>query len=426
MKHMDRRSFVKWIGAAGAGAVCTGWPRRARAQSLPPRVVVVGGGFGGATVAKYLKVWGGKAVSVTLVDTNPFHYSCILSNLVVAKVMDLPDIQMSFASLQSVHGVEFVQGRAVAVGTNPMSVTVETAGGSRMLSCDRVVLSPGVDFVTPAGSYDPLLTPHAWIAGDQTQLLRKMLAGMKKKKTFLMNIPKAPYRCPPGPYERACVVADYIKRKKLGGKVVVLDANPSIQAEPETFSKAFSKTFKGIVDYRPGTPVTAVDSSGRSLVTEAGTFNGAVVNFIPEHKAGRIVFDAGLVDTANGARWAAVDPLSYESLRVPGVHVLGDSQATGQPKSGTMANSQAKVCADAILRWIGGNPPDPSPTTMSACYSPITSKSASWLTATYQYDGVAKAMVRVAESFGEADAANSENYVDMFRWAEGLFGDCYA
>ncbi len=408
------------LGLAGATAAL---PRIASSAVPLPRVLVIGGGFGGATVAKYLSLWGSGKVQITLVDASAQHISCILSNLVVTRTLRMDDITIGLQPLSSKYGVNLVVGRAVSVNPASRIVFVSTAAGSTSLPYDHLVLAPGIDFITPAGNYDPNLTPHAWVAGPQTALLRTQIAGLKKGGVFLMSIPKAPYRCPPGPYERACVVADYIKRKKLRGKVIVCDANPGITAEPVSFGKAFAVTFKGIVDYHPNCTLLSVDSPGKSFVTTLGKISGNVVNPLPEMKAGELVSTAGLV--AAGSRWAAVDPLTYGTPLYPEIHVIGDSQATAQPKSGTMANAQAKVCADAILRAVDGQPPNQSPVTMSACYSPITSKTASWLTASYQYDPTTKVMKRVEASFGEAKAPSAENYIDMFDWANSLFEDTF-
>lgn len=421
MTTFNRRRLLTLLGAS---TVMAALPRQGLAN--PPaatRVVIVGGGFGGATAARYLRLWGGDKVSVTLVDANPGHYSCILSNLVVTGAMTLDQITLGFDVLQTSHGVRIVQGLATAVNAGARTVRVRTADGDYDLPYDKLILSPGVDFITPPGAYDATLTPHAWVAGPQTELLRAQIAKLKKGQTFVMNIPKAPYRCPPGPYERACVIADLILRKKLNGKVIVLDANPGIAAEPVNFGNAFNKTFRGIVDYRPNSVITSINSAARSVTTNRGVVKGHVLNYLPDMKAGSIVAQAGLLDA--GERWAAVDPLTYASVKNPDIHVLGDSQATAQPKSGTMANSQAKVCADAILRALNGHAPDPKPMTTSACYSPITNKSASWLTASYLYDPATRQMKRLEPSFGEAPKPDAENYIDMFRWANSVFADTF-
>ncbi len=421
MNSFSRRRLLQLLGGTGAFAALPILGRAATAS--PARVVIVGAGFGGATAARYLRLWGGDKVSVTLVDANAAHYSCILSNLVVTGAMTLDQVTLGLDALAKNHGVNLVQGLATAVDANARTVTVQSAGGALLLPYDKLILSPGIDFITPPGAYNATLTPHAWVTGPQTELLRAQIATLKKGDVFVMNIPKAPYRCPPGPYERACVIADIILRKKLKGKVIVLDANPGITAEPVNFGNAFTKTFKGIVDYRPNTVIKTINSAARSVTTNKGVVKGKVLNFLPDMMAGRIVAAAGLLDA--GGRWAAVDPLTYASVKNPDIHVLGDSQATAQPKSGTMANAQAKVCADAILRAIDGNAPDPQPMTTSACYSPITNKTASWLTASYQYDPATRQMKRVDASFGEARKPDAENYIDMFRWANSLFADTF-
>lgn len=422
MNSLSRRNLLKLLGSASAFSAIPNLGFAAT-PATACRVVIVGAGFGGATAARYLRLWGGDKVSVTLVDANATHDSCILSNLVVTGAMTMNQIMLDLSVLQTSYGVNLVQGLATTVDAIARTVTVQSAGGLIELPYDKLILSPGIDFITPPGSYDATLTPHAWVAGKQTTLLRDQIATLKKGDTFVMNIPKAPYRCPPGPYERACVIADIILRKKLKGKVIVLDANPGITAEPVNFGNAFTKTFKGIVDYRPNSVISSINSVNRSVTTSRGVIKGKVLNYLPEMKAGGIVAAAGLLDA--GGRWAAVDPLTYASLKNPDIHVLGDSQATAQPKSGTMANAQAKVCADAILRAISGNPPDPQPMTTSACYSPITNNTASWLTASYQYDSATRQMKRVEASFGEAKKPSTGNYSDMFRWANSLFADTF-
>jgi NADPH-dependent 2,4-dienoyl-CoA reductase/sulfur reductase-like enzyme len=253
--------------------------------------------------------------------------------------------------------------------------------------------------------------------------------------TFVMTIPRAPYRCPPGPYERACGVADLLQRRGDGHRVIVLDENDGITAEKATFERAFYRLYKDIIEYRPGVTVGSVDSVGRTVVTNQGDFAGHVVNVIPRHRAPQLLSDSGLT---GGGRWAPVDPASYESTLMENVHVIGDSQFTTQPKSGHMANSQAKVCADAIIRKAMGVAETihsaerlSNLTTNSACFSPITATEASWLTAVFRYDTSipapepARRMKLVRESLGEARNWNSENYQSMFSWSENLFADTF-
>lgn len=422
MNALSRRRFLQLLGLSSAAAAAPTL-LRAQAQSVVPaatanRVVVVGGGFAGATVAKYLRLWGGAAVDVTLVEANPSHVSCILSNLVLNNSMSLSQITFNYAALQQKYGVRIVTGKAVGIEGKALRL----ADGQR-LDYERLVLAPGIAFL-PVPGLKMNKVPHAWQAGPQTTLLQRQLAAMPAGGTFVMTIPPAPYRCPPGPYERACLVADYLKRNKPGSKVIVLDANPKIMAEEHTFSTAFNQTHAGIIEYRPGVTLNQVDSRQRIAKTSQGDVKASVLNVIPTQQAGGIVASAGLIPA--GQRWAPVNPLSYESTLLPGVHIIGDAQGTGQPKSGHIANAEAKVCADAILRAFAGETPDPAPVTNSACYSPITANTASWLTAVYAYNPNTGLMEVVPDSFGEAPAPTQGNYEKMFDWAAGLFGDTFA
>lgn len=418
MTAMTRRQLLAGAGAAAALALT---PRMVRGGTATPKVVVVGGGFGGATAAHYLRAWSAGGIDVTLVDAQPAHVSSILSNLVLNGQVGLPQLTFDWSKLSSGHGVKLVRGRVASIRTSMRQVVL--ADGS-IIPYDRLVLSPGIEFDTLPG-LDPQRVPHAWQAGPQTTLLRQQLTAMPNKGTFVMTIPAAPYRCPPGPYERACVVADFLKRKKGGGKVIVLDANQQITAEQHTFSNAFTNTYAGIVDYRPGTSITEVDSVGRSVRTSAGTVvKGNVLNVIPSMRAPSFLAQAGLVNDPT-ARWAGVNPLSYESTAYQGIHIIGDSQATGQPKAGHIANAEAKIAADAIIRAFAGLPPDPAPVTNSACFSPITASTASWLTVVFKYDPVTGTMKAAPGSLGEASKPSSENYERMFAWSKNLFSDTF-
>lgn len=431
MQTVNRRQFLKLAGIASALAAL---PRAVGAATTPARVVVVGGGFGGATAAKYIRMWGGN-VQVTLVDPSASHISCILSNLVVTGALPMSKITLSFNSLKSKYGITVVQGRAISIDGGGNTLTVSTVSGNQVLPYDHLVLSPGIDFIAPDGAWDPNLTPHAWQAGPQTTLLQSQLASMRNGEVFVMTVPKSPYRCPPGPYERACVVADYLKRKRYtNAKVIVLDANAGIQAEPVGFGNAFNVTHAGMIEYVPNATVLSVDSASRSIATTARVISNArVLNVIPNQKAGAIA--AALPLNAQG--FVPVNPLTYAVAGYPNIHVIGDACAVpasdnkGVPKSGHMANSEAKVCADAIVRALAGEAPDTNIATNSACYSPITAKTASWLSASFIYGDIydtagnvkGKGMHRV--DLGEADRADGDGYEDMFTWANSLFADSF-
>lgn len=443
MHIYNRREFLKLAGIASAAAA---FPR-ALGAATPARVVVVGGGFGGATIAKYLRMWGAGRVAVTLVEPNPSHIACILSNLVVTGALSMDRLALGYSALQDKHGVAVVQAAVTAInyasGTGKGNVSLSDG---RTLDYDHLVLSPGIDFVPPPddpGAWDPNVTPHAWQAGAQTLLLKKQLASMRDRDTFIITVPKSPYRCPPGPYERACLVADYLKRKRMiFARVVVLDANPGIQAEPIAFEQAFNHIYRGMIEYVPNATVSSVISQTRSIVTSAGSWSNArVLNYIPNQRAAAIGPAASANrgwPVLNAQGFVPVDPLSYGVNGYPAIHVIGDacavpaSEGKGVPKSGHMANAEAKVCADAILRALNGEAPDSNIATGSACFSPITAKTASWLSGNFNYGDIydaagkvkGKGMHRV--DLGEAPKINGDNYEDMFTWAEGLFSDSFA
>ncbi len=411
---MARRRLLKAVLAGTAVGSLPLVSRRSSAASSA-RVVVVGGGFGGASVAKYLRLWD-PSLAVTLVEPNPNHVACIGSNLAVTGAIDLSLLTLGYDSLTA-RGVNVVQDRAV--DADPVARYIVTAGGSR-IDYDRLVVAPGIDFDAVPG-LDSNLIPHAWKAGPQTELLKQQLFAMPAGGTFVMTIPPAPYRCPPGPYERACLVADWLKTNRPGARVVILDANPAIVAEAHTFQTAFDTIHAGVIDYQPGVQLESVDSAQRIAYTDQGAYQADVLNVIPPHGASQVV--APLVPT--GQRWVAVDPLSYESTMVSGIHIIGDAQNSSQPKSGHMANAQAKVCADAILRSLSGLAPDPAPKTASACFSPVTHSTAGWLTAVYAYDAASGTMRVVPESLVESPTISSRNFQRMFDWGANLFTDSF-
>ena len=382
------------------------------------RVIVVGGGMGGATAARFLKRWGGSQLQVTLIEKNASYQSNILSNLVLTGQRTLSSLQFSYAALRTA-GVNVVQAEVLAI--DPVARTVTLSNGQTQLY-DRLVLSPGIDFDLLPGMTDYNDVVHAWQAGPQTTRLAQQLQGMPTGGVFVMTIPAAPYRCPPGPYERACVVADYVQRLKPGGKVIVLDANPNVMAERHTFETAFAGLFANTVEYHPGVVINSVDVAGRNIDTNLGVIHADVLNPIPPHRAGSLVRNAGLANASNG-RWAGVDVLTYESTAQPYIHVLGDASATTQPKAGHIANAEAKVCADAILHVMAGEPVNAAPVTNSACYSPITATTASWLTAIYHYDPVSKTMKTPGPM--EADTPSLESFAKMNGWFANLMKDSF-
>ena len=413
------------------------------------RVVVVGGGMAGMSAAKYLRLWGGSGVAVTLVEPDALYISNIMSNLVLNGSRNVGSLQFARDALSSKYGV--VRKAASLKAINAAAHTV-TLSDNTVLPYDRLVLAPGVRFEDAYGltqaDYDSR-TPHAWRAGPQTTLLAQQVAGMADGDTFVMTIPKAPYRCPPGPYERACVVADYLKRNKgAAAKVLVLDENLTIQAERHTFETAFNQIHAGTIRYESGVSHIAIQPATRSLTYSDALgatqlVQAKVINPIVPHRAegsqpGGWMAAAGLNNSDDG-RWAKVNVLNYAST-APGagdIHVIGDAASCGLPKAGHVANQEAKICADAIVRAFMGAPPDPSPVAYSACYSPITASTASWLTAVYQYDPTDGKM-KVASNGGqtlvngqaatatESSVIDSDNFKDMGTWFKTLMQDTTA
>jgi NADPH-dependent 2,4-dienoyl-CoA reductase/sulfur reductase-like enzyme len=343
----------------------------------------------------------------------------------------LSQLAFNYSTLKSKYGVK-VQNYSVS-SIDPVGKKVTLSNGL-ILPYDRLVLAPGIDFeplpsLTGTAANQAKIV-HAWKAGTQTTSLQNQIKAMTSKDTFILTIPPAPYRCPPGPYERACVVADYLKRTKGGGKVIILDANAKILAEPLNFTNAFTETHKGIITYVPNAPIASINADTMKVTTTSGaTFTGKVINAIPTHKAGKLITDSG-IGLANGlnGKWAGVNVLSYEStnLDLAGIHVIGDSSSTTQPKAGHIANAEAKVCADAIINIFKGETINQVPITNSSCFTPITKTTASWLSVVYRYDPASKTMLPTGNGITESNGATSENYEDMLKWFNNLMADTFA
>lgn len=436
---MDRRTLLAAAASLAAASLSaladdkkkekstspTPTPTNPPSNTIKARVIVIGGGMGGATVAKYLRLWSNGSIGVTLIDRNPTYASCIMSSLVLTGQRTMSSQYYNYDALRSKYGITTVFGDVVAV--DPVAMKVRMADGTT-LAADRIVMAPGIEFDDVPGLGNSDRMPHAWKAGPQTTLLAAQLAAMPAGGTAVLTIPQAPYRCPPGPYERACLIADWLKAKKPGSKLIVLDANPDFVTEKDNFSNAFFNLHGSVIEYHTNAAVTEVDPASMSLVTTVGTLrNMNVVNLIPRQRAGGLVSTVGLNNATNG-RFAGVDVLSYQST-VSGadrIHVIGDASATTQPKAGHIANQEAKVCADAIVRLLGGSAPDPAPVTNSACYSTITMTQASWLTAVFQYDPVARAMAAVPAASGASVGWSSGNFKQMNTWFNALMADTYA
>ncbi len=390
------------------------------------RVIVIGGGMAGATVAKYLRLWGDN-IAVTLIERETSYVSNIMSSLVLSGQRTMSSLTYNYSKLTSTYGVTVVKGDVTEIDT--VNVKVKLANGS-ILSADRIVMAPGIDFEDVPGLGTSTRMPHAWKAGSQTTLLASQLAALPASGKVILTIPKGPYRCPPGPYERACLIGDWLKAKKPGARLTVLDANTDILVEADNFRKAFAMHN---ITYIPNAEIVNVDPVSSVMTVTTKDLLGAttdhkadVVNLIPLQKAGKLIAIAGLNNSADG-RFANVNHLTYESTKAPKIHIIGDAAATTQPKAGHIANQEAKVCADAIVRAFAGLAPDSAPVTNSACYSTITMTQASWLTAVYQYDPVtAKMAVAAVPGVAASVGWSSENFKDMNTWFNALMADSFA
>jgi len=360
-----RREFLK-LGAAAAGSAAL-FSTRAVAQSPAARVVVVGGGFAGASCARALR-HADSRIAVTLVEPSPTFTACPFSNAVIAGLRELRAQQFTYDRVAA-DGITISRTTATAVDAQARSVTL--ADGTR-LPYERLVLAPGIEIRWNAlPGYDQAAAaqmPHAWQAGEQTLLLRRQLEAMDDGGLVVISAPANPFRCPPGPYERASLIAHYLKTKKPKSKLLVLDAKDTFSKQ-KLFQQAWSELYPGLLEWVPlskGGNVTSVDPATRTLVTDFARHQAKVANVIPPQKAGRIGDAAGVTDRTG---WCPIDPVTFESKLQPGIHVIGDAAIAGaMPKSAFAANSQAKSCAAAIARLVTGATPS-GPKLINTCYS---------------------------------------------------------
>lgn len=428
----DRRDFLKAsagaaaVGAVGSLAGCAS--NTAAVGGSRPKVVVVGAGFGGATFARYVKLWEPK-IELTIIEPNDKFVSCPFSNTVLAGIRTMEDISFGYEGIKKVVD-NFVQDTVTAIDTSAR--TVKTAGG-KTFTYDRLVLSGGIELLfDKVQGYDAeaqKTVMHAWKAGPQTATLRKQLEAMPDGGTFVMSVPMAPYRCPPGPYERACMVATYFKKAKPKSKIIVLDGNPDIASKKGLFLAAWKKhygygTDHSMIDYRPNNMPRSVDAKAMKVGTEFDDVKGDVVNVVPPMRAATVCDLAGVRLGLNGKEgpWCAIDYRTFESMHVKNVHILGDSTLTNFPKSGSVANNTGKMCAAAIVELVNGREPDPAPVVTNTCYSGSTPETAFHVATVFRYDPENKKMV--AQKGGGVSKEESELEMDyMQSWAENVWAD---
>ena len=412
---MKRRDFLQLASAAALAGCAT------RPSATKGRVVVIGAGYGGASAAKYVAMWD-PAIDVTVVERGTEFVSCPISNLVLGGNRTMQDITRGYDGLRK-HGVQLVHAEAVAVDSAKR--TVMLADG-RTLGYDRLVLSPGIDFlygeIAGYQAAEPRVL-HAWKAGPQTVELRRQLEALPDGGVYLLTVPVAPYRCPPGPYERACQVANYFKRAKPRSKVLVLDANPDVTSKGPLFKRAWEELYPGIIEYHANSKVVAVDASTMSVRTDFDTVKADVLNVVPPQRAGDIALKAGVITTSN--RWCDVDWRTMESKAVKGIHVLGDAtlSASGMPKSGHMANAHAKVCAAALVELLNGREPNPAPVMNNTCYSFVSDREVIHVASVHQYDATQNSILPVKGAGGVSPARSELEGAYAWSWARNIWAD---
>ena len=409
MAGISRREFVKLVGAGGALSAlaltgCESVP--AKPAKAAPRVVVVGGGFGGATCAKYLRIYD-PTLNVTMVEQHAGHITCPGSNWVLGGLRKMDAITQNYDALRGKHGVNVVQDKVTSV--DPIKRVVYLSSG-KTLEYDRLVMSPGIDFRWDAiAGYDEAasqLIPHAWKAGPQTLVLQKQLADMRDGGTVIICPPAMPFRCPPGPPERASMIAHYLKTHKPRSKILILDVKEEFSKQ-KLFMNAWNDLYPGMIEWVPGSKggkIQRVDVATRTVHADEGltAHKGDVVNIIPPQRAGEIAVSAGL---ANPSGWCPVNQQTFESTLVPNIHVIGDSAVAGAlPKSAHTANNIAKMTAAAIVSIFRGVKP-PLPSHVNTCYSLVGPEYGISIAAVYKLgeDGMLQG-VKGAGGLSPADA----------------------
>lgn len=418
---MKRRDFIKY-GAVGLGAVSLCGPNVFAAGHNRRRVVIVGGGYGGATAARYIKLID-SSIEVILVEKNDQFVSCPISNWVLVGMKKMADISFSYEGLAA-RGIKVVKDEIVGIDAKAGFVQ----GKNGKIDYDRLIVSPGIDFryemIEGFDAEAHKVFPHAYKAGPQTVQLQLQLMAMKPGGTVLMTVPDGAYRCPPGPYERASLIADYLRKNKPGSKLIILDPHQKIASKGKLFKAAWDAYYTDVIEYRSEEIIAAVDSKKGTISTYDKEYSADVINFIPDQKAGKLAFELGLIPEKK--LWAPVKPLNLESTLVPGVHVIGDatdSLTSGpMPKSGFVANSMGKVAAAAVVAELSGKTP-PEPSFANTCYSMVNDKEAIFITGVYKYDSAAGQNIKIKEA-SVTSPGRSEYYGKCANdWATSIWSD---
>ena len=421
----NRRRLLQGIGVSSATALIPNAVLAAGGKAARGRVVIIGGGFGGSTAAKYLRKWSDRGIDVTLIERNSEFISCPASNEVLGGNREYKTLVHSYDGLKKNWGVKVVHASVTGVDTGKKIVTTDQG---KTYPYDRLIVSPGIDLNFDAiAGYDENARQsilHAWKAGPQTLALRKQLEDLQDGGTYILSIPKAPYRCPPGPYERASQVAWYFKQHKPKSKVLILDANDKVISKEKLFTGVWNTDYKDIVEYRPKWNVVAVDAGSKTVTSELGeTAKGDVLNILPPQRAADIAKKIGIVNVND--RWADVDWVTLESTAVPNVHVIGDalSAAPLMPKSGHMANQHGKAVAAALVEIFSGR--SPTPTLMAnTCYSLVDDKRGIHVDSVHRYNPEKKVPL-VAEGSGgvSTNGPSIEEGLYTRAWATTIWAD---
>jgi NADPH-dependent 2,4-dienoyl-CoA reductase/sulfur reductase-like enzyme len=421
---IQRRDFLKY---AGGGLVSTAAglmvPHRALAKSkaAKAKVVVVGAGYGGATCARYLRIWD-PSIEVTLIDPNPHMVSCPMSNWVLGGLREMKDLDKPYDGLKK-QGIKLVQDSVVAVDGEKR--IVKTQGGGSF-AYDRLVLSPGVEFMggTIEGfdaAYKADKVVHAFNAGRETLILKKQLEAMPDGGVYVIASPPPTGKCVSGPYERACMVAHYFKQHKPKCKIIMLDGHFDVVSKGPMFKHAFKKFYPGMIEHRPSNMVNFVDHQTMTVSSDWDSVKANVINIVPMQRAGKLCDIAG-VRTDSAKRWCPVNFATYESKSVPNIHIIGDSVLSNMPKSAHVANNQGKITAGAIIELLNGRQPDPLPIIGSTSYSATSDNTSGPIAVVMRYDPDQDVYAR--QPGGGADAESDElNFQYNLAWFENIWAD---
>ena len=423
---MQRRTLLQTGLALGSLSALSGCATLTSQAPAKAQVVVIGGGYGGATAAKYVRMFSNYKISVVLVEPNKTFISCPMSNLVLGGSKTMAQITTPFTALSSKHGVSLVHDLVTAIDPAKKTVSLKNGG---TISYDKLIVSPGVDMhfdsiegLQAANASGQIL--QAWKAGAETTALRQQLEAMPDGGVYALTVPEAPYKCPPGPYERASQVAHYFKQAKPKSKVLILDANPDITSKPALFKKFWSDNYKDIIEFRPNHKVVAVDAKTSTLKFDVQeSIRADVLNVLPAMRAGSIAMQTGLATVNN--RWCGINYQTFESLAAKDIHVLGDATlaAPAMPKSGHMANSHGKVAAAAVVAQLSDLAINPRPLLTNTCYSYVSDKLVIHVASVHQFNAEEKTFKTVPGSGGLSTEANALEGTYAWNWAQNIWAD---